>query len=179
MKNQRAWKKAFFVLATLVLILSLSSCASMEEKRDKFMAQGKASFEKGDYVTARLHFKNALQLDPKLAEGYLWLGKTELRLKNPRSAFGSLSKAVELNPDLFEAQIILGNLYLLGKRVDEAESKANLILEKANVALLPGTSFGNYGEGYLRIVYANSLDNIKASLERIGNVLSNLEKSYS
>jgi tetratricopeptide (TPR) repeat protein len=130
MKNQRAWKKAFFVLATLVLILSLSSCASMEEKRDKFMAQGKASFEKGDYVTARLHFKNALQLDPKLAEGYLWLGKTELRLENPRSAFGSLSKAVELNPDLIEAQIILGNLYLLGRRVDEAESKANLVLEK-------------------------------------------------
>jgi aspartate/methionine/tyrosine aminotransferase len=54
---------------------------------------------------------------------------------------------------------------------------ANLILEKANVALLPGTSFGNYGEGYLRIVYANSLENIKEALERIGNVLSNLEMS--
>jgi aspartate/methionine/tyrosine aminotransferase len=54
---------------------------------------------------------------------------------------------------------------------------ANLILEKANVALLPGTSFGKYGEGYLRIVYANSLENIKDALERIGNVLSSLEKS--
>jgi aspartate/methionine/tyrosine aminotransferase len=53
---------------------------------------------------------------------------------------------------------------------------ANLILEEANVALLPGTSFGLYGEGYLRIVYANSLENIKNALERIGNVLSNLDK---
>lgn len=53
---------------------------------------------------------------------------------------------------------------------------ANLILEKANVALLPGTSFGNYGEGYLRIVYANSLENIKEAIERIGNVLSNRVK---
>jgi aspartate/methionine/tyrosine aminotransferase len=53
---------------------------------------------------------------------------------------------------------------------------ANLILEEANVALLPGTSFGKYGEGYLRIVYANSLENIKDALERIGNVLSSLEK---
>jgi len=41
---------------------------------------------------------------------------------------------------------------------------------------LPGTSFGKYGEGYLRIVYANSLENIKDALERIGNVLSSLEK---
>mgnify|MGYP001827855196 FL=1 len=57
--------------------------------------------------------------------------------------------------------------------------KANLMLEEANVALLPGTSFGNYGEGYLRIVYANSLENIKIALERIGNVLSNLELSQT
>ncbi len=58
-----------------------------------------------------------------------------------------------------------------------SDKMASLILEKANVALLPGTSFGKYGEGYLRIVYANSLENIKDALERIGNVLSRLEKS--
>ena len=58
-----------------------------------------------------------------------------------------------------------------------SDKMANLILEKANVALLPGTSFGKYGEGYLRIVYANSLENIEDALERIGNVLSSLEKS--
>jgi aspartate/methionine/tyrosine aminotransferase len=55
-----------------------------------------------------------------------------------------------------------------------SDEMANLILEKANVALLPGTSFGKFGEGYLRIVYANSMENIKESIERIGNVLANL-----
>lgn len=55
-----------------------------------------------------------------------------------------------------------------------SDEMANLILEKANVALLPGTSFGSYGEGYLRIVYANSPQNIQDALERIGNVLSGL-----
>lgn len=44
---------------------------------------------------------------------------------------------------------------------------ANLILEKAGVALLPGSSFGNYGEGYLRLSYANSVDNIQRGLEKI------------
>lgn len=130
MQSQRTGKSVVFVLVLLVLGLWLSSCASMEEKRDKFMAQGKASFEKSDFVTARLHFKNALQLDPKLAEGHLWLGKTELRLQNPRAAFSALSKAVELNPDLFEAQVILGNMFLLGRRVDDAEANANLVLAK-------------------------------------------------
>jgi aspartate/methionine/tyrosine aminotransferase len=44
---------------------------------------------------------------------------------------------------------------------------ANLILEKAGVALLPGNSFGKYGEGYLRLSYANSIENIEKGLERI------------
>jgi aspartate/methionine/tyrosine aminotransferase len=48
---------------------------------------------------------------------------------------------------------------------------ANHILEKAGVALLPGTSFGSYGEGYLRISYANSVENIQRGLEKIRAVL--------
>jgi aspartate/methionine/tyrosine aminotransferase len=50
---------------------------------------------------------------------------------------------------------------------------ANLILEQANVAVLPGTAFGACGEGYLRIVFANSPENIRRALERIAQVLSN------
>jgi aspartate aminotransferase len=48
---------------------------------------------------------------------------------------------------------------------------ANLILEKAGVALLPGNSFGEYGEGYLRLSYANSIENIQKGLERIKSIL--------
>jgi aspartate/methionine/tyrosine aminotransferase len=48
---------------------------------------------------------------------------------------------------------------------------ANLILEKAGVALLPGSSFGEFGEGYLRISYANTLENIERGLEQIRSVL--------
>ncbi|MCJ7433447.1 MAG: pyridoxal phosphate-dependent aminotransferase [Anaerolineales bacterium] len=48
---------------------------------------------------------------------------------------------------------------------------ANLILEKAGVALLPGSSFGDYGEGYLRLSYANSVENIRKGLEKIQAVV--------
>ena len=44
---------------------------------------------------------------------------------------------------------------------------ANFILEKAGVALLPGSSFGEFGEGYLRLSYANSIPNIEKGLGRI------------
>ncbi|MFN2103260.1 MAG: pyridoxal phosphate-dependent aminotransferase, partial [Candidatus Promineifilaceae bacterium] len=42
--------------------------------------------------------------------------------------------------------------------------------EEAGVALLPGTSFGSYGEGYLRLSYANSIANIERALERMEKV---------
>jgi aspartate aminotransferase len=48
---------------------------------------------------------------------------------------------------------------------------ANLILEKAGVALLPGSSFGKYGEGYLRLSYATSIPVIEEGLARIRKVL--------
>ncbi|HEY86265.1 MAG TPA: pyridoxal phosphate-dependent aminotransferase [Chloroflexi bacterium] len=48
-----------------------------------------------------------------------------------------------------------------------SKALSDYLLEKAGVALLGGDSFGRYGEGYLRISYANSMDNIRAALERI------------
>jgi aspartate/methionine/tyrosine aminotransferase len=44
---------------------------------------------------------------------------------------------------------------------------ANLLLQEAGVACLSGTAFGQYGEGYLRFSYANSLENIREALARI------------
>jgi aspartate aminotransferase len=45
-----------------------------------------------------------------------------------------------------------------------AAALADLLLERAGVACLPGTAFGSYGEGYLRFSYANSVDNIRRAL---------------
>jgi aspartate/methionine/tyrosine aminotransferase len=49
----------------------------------------------------------------------------------------------------------------------------DLLLNKAGVATLSGTSFGKYGEGYLRLSFANSVENIKKALTRISEMLEN------
>ncbi len=49
---------------------------------------------------------------------------------------------------------------------------ADMILEEASVAVLSGTAFGQYGEGYLRMSYANSVENIQEAVSRIHNLLS-------
>lgn len=48
------------------------------------------------------------------------------------------------------------------------------LLNEAGVAVLPGTAFGKYGEGYIRISYANSLENLKRALYRIEEAISRL-----
>ena len=51
---------------------------------------------------------------------------------------------------------------------------ADYLLQEAGVALLPGTAFGDYGEGYLRICYSNSRENIQAALERMAEALKTM-----
>jgi aspartate/methionine/tyrosine aminotransferase len=51
---------------------------------------------------------------------------------------------------------------------------ASLLLHEAGVAVLPGTSFGENGEGYLRLSYANSMENIQIALGRIEQTLAKL-----
>jgi len=51
---------------------------------------------------------------------------------------------------------------------------SDYLLKKAGVACLPGTSFGKGGEGYLRISYATSQDNIKKALARIETAVAKL-----
>ncbi len=44
---------------------------------------------------------------------------------------------------------------------------ADYLLNEAGVASLSGTSFGSYGDGFLRFSYANSIENIELAMERI------------
>jgi aspartate aminotransferase len=44
---------------------------------------------------------------------------------------------------------------------------ADALLNEAGVACLSGTSFGEWGEGYLRFSFANSIENIQKALSRI------------
>ncbi len=48
-----------------------------------------------------------------------------------------------------------------------SEQFAQVMLEEANVALLPGSNFGSQGEGFIRMVYASSKESINKALDRM------------
>jgi aspartate/methionine/tyrosine aminotransferase len=59
---------------------------------------------------------------------------------------------------------VFPNVRETGRRSKELETA---LLNEAGVACLSGTSFGEWGEGYLRFSYANSLDRIDAAIGRL------------
>ncbi len=52
-----------------------------------------------------------------------------------------------------------------------AKDLQNKMLEQAGVATVAGTSFGIYGEGYVRFSYANSVENIREAVGRLARLL--------
>jgi aspartate aminotransferase len=66
---------------------------------------------------------------------------------------------------------VFPNIEVTGKSSQEME---DFLLNEAGVATLAGTSFGEYGEGFLRFSYANSVENIQKALEWIGEAVARL-----
>lgn len=58
-----------------------------------------------------------------------------------------------------------------------AEFFATKLLKEKKVAIVPGTAFGDCGEGYLRISYAYSIDNLRKALERLKDFVEELRKN--
>jgi aspartate/methionine/tyrosine aminotransferase len=60
---------------------------------------------------------------------------------------------------------------ITGTGMDSATC-ADYLMQEAGVACLSGTGFGEYGEGFVRLSYANSVENLQKALERIGEALA-------
>ncbi|MBL7960585.1 aminotransferase class I/II-fold pyridoxal phosphate-dependent enzyme, partial [bacterium] len=77
----------------------------------------------------------------------------------------------------FSCKKPLGAFYVfpnITKTGMESKKLADYLLSEAGVAALSGTAFGEYGQGYLRLSYANSIENIAKALERIDAAVKKL-----
>jgi aminotransferase len=82
----------------------------------------------------------------------------------------------EMGLDCFEpkgAFYVFPSIKRTGMTSDEF---ANRLLQEEKVAVVPGTAFGDCGEGFLRISYAYSLENLKTALDRIEKFMNSHKK---
>ncbi|MFQ9114298.1 aminotransferase class I/II-fold pyridoxal phosphate-dependent enzyme [uncultured Eubacterium sp.] len=82
----------------------------------------------------------------------------------------------EMGLDCFEpygAFYVFPNIKRFGMTSEEFATR---LLEEEKVAVVPGTAFGDCGEGFLRISYAYSLESLKVALARVRNFIKRLDK---
>jgi aminotransferase len=91
----------------------------------------------------------------------------EMRRAYDRRRRYVISRFNEIGMDCFEAK---GAFYVFPKCPpgwEDDEAFAEALLEAQNVALVPGSAFGEGGSGHLRVSYATGMSELKAALDRI------------
>jgi len=137
MKNRECRRK-FYVLPLLTLIaaaLFLGACTTPEKAKAQHVARGQELLKEKKFQEASLEFRNALQIDDRLADAHWGLANAYEGLQRYQEAFEEMKQVVELDPNNLDVRVKLGNYYLMGGKqspaaVTEAERLAKEVLQK-------------------------------------------------
>lgn len=105
----------------LLAVLALTACTPMEEKRDAHMLKAREFEQGGQCAEAAVAAREALDLDPGLAEAYLIMGRCDLKANKRADASGHYARVLELTPDSIEALMALSRIALLNNEPDKAD----------------------------------------------------------
>lgn len=102
-------------------------------------------------------------------------------VKNMREAYNQRRRYLmhafkEMGLDCFEPYGAFYTFPCIKRFNMSSDEFATRLLQEEKVAVVPGTAFGDCGEGYLRISYAYSLEDLKKALERIKRFVDRLDR---
>ena len=119
----------------LAAVISLAGCSNPEKSKVEHVAKGEAYLKDSKFQEASLEFRNAIQIDDKLAAAHWGLARAFEGLERFPEMIDELRKTITLDKDNLDARIKLGNYYLAGSRsradiIAEAERLAKEVIEK-------------------------------------------------
>ena len=109
------------VIVTAALFITVNSYAGDKEKKSKHWERARGYLNEAKYNEAVIELRNVIQLDPKDDRALYELGETYMKLKKPKEAFQSYSRAVAANPDHYKAQLKIGTMLLLARQTKKAK----------------------------------------------------------
>lgn len=117
-------------ICLLFFVFTAACGLNSEDRRNSFYEKAVVALAAGKTEDARLEVQNALRIDPKFAKAYVLMGDIFLATKEWQKAFGSYSKAEELESGLTPAQAGLAKLFFMSGQLDKAQEKASAVLSK-------------------------------------------------
>ncbi|HYD32270.1 MAG TPA: tetratricopeptide repeat protein [Azospirillaceae bacterium] len=114
--------------AAALAVAALVGCGGAEEREAKYFERGAQLFEQGDYTKARLQFKNVLQINPRAAPAYYYLGLIAETEGDLQGAFANFLRVTEQESGNLMALMKVGNYLFAAGDLKHAEMQVNTIL---------------------------------------------------
>ena len=89
-------KQTAFVCVVVIALGAATGCIATKET---YVSRGNKLYDAGKYADASLNYQKAIQKDPNFGEAYYRLGLSALKQDQPREAYYSLYRAVQLLPN--------------------------------------------------------------------------------
>jgi tetratricopeptide (TPR) repeat protein len=177
MKTECRIKYVVLLSLLLTAVFSFGGCTNPEKAKAAHLSRGDAYLKDSKFQEASIEYRNAIQIDDKLAAAHWGLARAYEGLQRPQEAFEELQKTTQLDPNNLEARTKLGTLYIASSRgrseyIAEAERLGNEILQKDP----------NYIEGHIlvgSVLFAqNKPDQALASFKRAVEIDPKRIESY-
>lgn len=113
MKNRECRRKSYtlplFTLLVAALLL-MAACTTPEKAKAQHVARGQALLKDKKFQEASLEFRNALQIDEKLADAHWGLANAYEGLQRYQEAFEEMKQVVALDPNNLDVRVRLGKI---------------------------------------------------------------------
>lgn len=124
-----------FLCVLIAAVFLLSGCSNPEKAKAEHVRKGEAYLTELKFQEASLEFRNAIQIDDKLAAAHWGLARAFEGLGRGPEMITELQKTIDLDPNNLEARIKLGNYYLAASKgkpevIAMAEKMAQDVLQK-------------------------------------------------
>ena len=157
MQKRNAIKK----WAVVCVVAGLIACGGAEERKAKYMQQGKELFQEGRYEKALLAFKNVLQIDPKDSESRYQFAETLSKQGKIREAFAQYRSVSSSDEAHVMSRVRVGQLFLMSRSLEEAEK----MLQEA-IALAPDDNEVLLFQATVNLV-KNNIDEAVKNIEKV------------
>ncbi len=137
MKAECQSKVYYVTLLSILLaaVFAISGCSNPEKSKIAHVEKGESYLKDEKFQEASLEFRNAIQIDERLASAHWGLARSYEGLQRYQEAFDELRKTIELDADNLDARVKLGNYYIAAAKgnsqmIAEAQRMAKQILDK-------------------------------------------------
>lgn len=126
--DHRRWP--LLTLALLAVLAFGPACAGDPEARKQtYLASGDGYFDKGDYSTAIIEYRNAIAIDARFGKAHAKLAESYLRTGDAANALIAFARAADLLSDDFDVNLKTGVLLLAAGRPEDALGRAEVALK--------------------------------------------------